>query len=67
MVKPKLELELFFKLNFGCHTRDIAGDPEGIRTPDLCRDRAACLTTTPRGHSGLLLKSNRASILCQAS
>ncbi len=25
------------------------GDPEGIRTPDLHRDRVACLTATPRG------------------
>ena len=26
-----------------------SGDPEGIRTPDLHRDRVACLTATPRG------------------
>ncbi len=27
----------------------VTGDPEGIRTPDLHRDRVACLTATPRG------------------
>ena len=29
----------------------VSGDPEGIRTPDLHRDRVACWTATPRGHS----------------
>ena len=29
-VKPKPELEQFFRMNFECHTSDIAGDPEGI-------------------------------------
>jgi hypothetical protein len=41
-VKPQAELEPFFKLNFGCHAKDIASDPGGIRTPDLHRDRVAC-------------------------
>ena len=41
-VKPRPEVEVFFKISFECHTRDIAGDPEGIRTPDLHRDRVAC-------------------------
>ena len=41
-VKPTTELEPFFELNLECHTRDIAGDPGGIRTPDLHRDRVAC-------------------------
>lgn len=41
-VKPRPELEPFFKLNFECHDRDIAGDPDGIRTHDLHRDRVAC-------------------------
>ena len=27
------------------------GDPDGIRTHDLHRDRVACLTATPRGHN----------------
>jgi len=29
-VKPRPELEPFFKLNFECHSRDIACDPDGI-------------------------------------
>ena len=29
------------------------GDPEGIRTPDLHRDRVACLTATPRGRDAV--------------
>ena len=41
-VKPRSELEPFFRLSFECHAKDIAGDPEGIRTPDLHRDRVAC-------------------------
>ncbi len=41
-VKPRPELEPFFKLSYECHARDIAGDPGGIRTPDLHRDRVAC-------------------------
>lgn len=49
-VKPRPELELFFGINFESHAKDIGCDPEGIRTPDLCRDRAACLSATPRGH-----------------
>ena len=42
LVKPRPELEPFFRLDFECHTRDIACDPGGIRTPDLHRDRVAC-------------------------
>ena len=41
-VKPRAELEPFFRLSYECHARDIAGDPGGIRTPDLHRDRVAC-------------------------
>ena len=41
-VKPRPELEPFFKLNFECHARDIACDPDGIRTHDLLRDRQIC-------------------------
>ena len=29
-VKPRDELKSLFKLNFECHAKDIAGDPEGI-------------------------------------
>ena len=41
-VKPRPELEPFFKLNLECHSKDIAGDPDGIRTHDLRRDRPIC-------------------------
>ena len=41
-VKPRPELEPFFKINFESHAKDIGCDPEGIRTPDLHRDRVAC-------------------------
>jgi|GEM_PF-2711299 hypothetical protein len=41
-VKPRTEFESFFKLSFECQAKDIAGDPGGIRTPDLHRDRVAC-------------------------
>ena len=34
-VKPRPELEPFFKLNLECHNPDIAGDPDGIRNGDL--------------------------------
>lgn len=30
VVKPKIELEPFFRLSFECHAKDIAGDPGGI-------------------------------------
>lgn len=29
-VKPRPELEPFFKLSYECHAKDIACDPEGI-------------------------------------
>ena len=41
-VKPRLELEPFFKLSYDCHAKDLGCDPGGIRTPDLHRDRVAC-------------------------
>ena len=41
-VKPRPELEPFFKLSYECHAKDIGCDPGGIRTPDLHRDRVAC-------------------------
>ena len=34
-VKPRPELEPFFRLSYECHSKDIASDPGGIRTPDL--------------------------------
>ncbi len=41
-VKPRPELEPFFKINLESHGKDIVCDPGGIRTPDLHRDRVAC-------------------------
>ena len=41
-VKPQPELVPFFKLNYDCHAKSIAGDPDGIRTHDLRRDRPIC-------------------------
>jgi hypothetical protein len=35
----------------------VYGDPEGIRTPDLHRDRVACLTATPRGRGAIAQSS----------
>ena len=40
--KPRPELDPFFRLSYECHARDIASDPEGIRTLDLRRDRPIC-------------------------
>jgi hypothetical protein len=34
VVKPRPELEPFFKLSYECHARDIAGDPGGHRIPE---------------------------------
>ncbi len=41
-VKPRSEFEPLFRLSYECHARDIAGDPGGIRTPDLHHERVAC-------------------------
>ena len=41
-VKPRPELEPFFKLNFDCHKYEFSCDPDGIRTHDLLRDRQIC-------------------------
>jgi hypothetical protein len=30
-VKPRAELDPFFKINFERHARDIGSDPEGLR------------------------------------
>jgi hypothetical protein len=39
-VKPRPELEPFFKLNLECHSKDIAGDPDGVREsrPELGKE-----------------------------
>jgi hypothetical protein len=39
---PRPKLEPFFQINLECQEKDIAGDPDGIRTRDLCLDRAVC-------------------------
>ena len=41
-VRPRPELRPFFALSDECHAGSMSGDPEGIRTPDLHRDRVAC-------------------------
>ena len=41
-VKPRPELEPFFKLNLDCHKYEFSCDPDGIRTHDLLRDRQIC-------------------------
>lgn len=41
-VMPRPELKPFFKLNLGCQTVNIDGEPDRIRTGDLHRDRVAC-------------------------
>ena len=59
-IKPKSPFLPVFSLCDGLKEKDGLifmpelvgiGDPEGIRTPDLHRDRVACLSATPRGHS----------------
>ena len=39
-VRPKKELEPFFKVSYECQEKSLAGDPDRIRTGDLCLDRA---------------------------
>ena len=41
-VRPRPELRPFFHLNLECQPGSMPGDPEGIRTPDLHRDKVAC-------------------------
>ena len=41
-VRPKKELEPFFKVSYECQEKSLAGDPDRIRTGDLCLDRAVC-------------------------
>ena len=36
------EVAPFFRLSVQCQSGDIAGDPDRIRTGDLCLDRAVC-------------------------
>ena len=41
-VRPTPELAHFFRISFECQRKSIAGDPDRIRTGDLCLDRAVC-------------------------
>jgi hypothetical protein len=41
-VRPKKELEPFFKVSYECQEKSLSGDPDRIRTGDLCLDRAVC-------------------------
>jgi hypothetical protein len=41
-VRPRPELRPFFALSEECHSGSMSGDPEGIRTPDLQRDKLVC-------------------------
>ena len=41
-IKPIPELEPFFRVSYECQLKSIAGDPDRIRTGDLCLDRAVC-------------------------
>ena len=41
-VRPRPELRPFFALSEECHGGSMSGDPEGIRTPDLQRDKLVC-------------------------
>ena len=43
-----------YRIEAGYQENIWRSDPGGIRTPDLHRDRVACLSTTPRGHSNSL-------------
>ena len=41
-VRPKKELEPFFKVSYECQEKSLAGDPDRIRTGDLWLDRPVC-------------------------
>ena len=41
-IKPVKELEAFFRVSYECQEKSLAGDPDRIRTGDLCLDRAVC-------------------------
>ena len=41
-VRAKKELEPFFKVSYECQEKSTTGDPDRIRTGDLCLDRAVC-------------------------
>ena len=41
-VRPRAELRPFFQVSEYCQEKSLSGDPDGIRTRDLCLDRAVC-------------------------
>ncbi len=41
-VRPRAELRPFFQVSEYCQEKSLAGDPDRIRTGDLCLDRAVC-------------------------
>ena len=41
-VRPRPELRPFFQISEECQSRSMSGDPDRIRTGDLCLDRAVC-------------------------
>ena len=41
-VRPREELRPFFQISEECQEKSLSGDPDRIRTGDLCLDRAVC-------------------------
>lgn len=41
-VRPRAGLRPFFQLSEECQEKSLSGDPDRIRTGDLCLDRAVC-------------------------
>ncbi len=41
-VRPLPELRPFFQISEECQSKSLFGDPDRIRTGDLCLDRAVC-------------------------
>ena len=41
-VRPRAELRPFFQVSEHCQEKSLFGDPDRIRTGDLCLDRAVC-------------------------
>ena len=41
-VRPRAELRPFFQVSEYCQEKSLPGDPDRIRTGDLCLDRAVC-------------------------
>ena len=41
-VRPRPELRPLFQISEECQAKSLSGDPDRIRTGDLCLDRAVC-------------------------